>query len=122
MVAAWMSADTGVGPSMASGSQVCRGSCADLPQAPMNSSSAIPVAVAGGSVAAPLNTAAKSRVPSATHSHMIPSPNPKSPTRLTMNAFLRAGTAAGRVYQKPISRYEQSPTASQNTEAQTYEL
>ena len=38
MVAAWISADTGVGPSMASGSQVCRKSCADLPQAPMNSS------------------------------------------------------------------------------------
>src|SRR5690554_8086814 len=33
MVAAWMSADTGVGPAMASGSQVCSGSCADLPAA-----------------------------------------------------------------------------------------
>ena len=31
MVAAWISADTGVGPSIASGSQVCRPSCADLP-------------------------------------------------------------------------------------------
>ena len=30
-VAAWISADTGVGPSIASGSQVCRPSCADLP-------------------------------------------------------------------------------------------
>jgi hypothetical protein len=38
MVAAWMSADTGVGPSMASGSQVCSRNCADLPIAPMNSS------------------------------------------------------------------------------------
>ena len=37
MVAAWISAETGVGPSMASGSQVCRPSCADLPIAPMNS-------------------------------------------------------------------------------------
>ncbi len=36
MVAAWISADTGVGPSIASGSQVCRKSCADLPMAPMN--------------------------------------------------------------------------------------
>jgi hypothetical protein len=33
MVAAWMSADTGVGPSMASRSQACSGTCADLPQA-----------------------------------------------------------------------------------------
>ena len=31
---------TGVGPAMASGSQVCRGSCADLPTAPPRSSSA----------------------------------------------------------------------------------
>ena len=38
MVAAWISAETGVGPSMASGSQVCSGTCADLPMAPMNSS------------------------------------------------------------------------------------
>jgi hypothetical protein len=29
-----MRADTGVGPSMASGSQTCRGNCADLPTAP----------------------------------------------------------------------------------------
>ena len=34
MVAAWIRAETGVGPSMASGSQVCSGSCADLAKAP----------------------------------------------------------------------------------------
>ena len=38
IVAAWMSAETGVGPSIASGSQVCSRNCADLPIAPMNSS------------------------------------------------------------------------------------
>ena len=38
MVAAWISAETGVGPSIASGSQVCRPSWADLPMAPTNSS------------------------------------------------------------------------------------
>src|SRR5215218_5861540 len=37
MVAAWIRADTGVGPSMASGSQVWRKNWADLPIAPMNS-------------------------------------------------------------------------------------
>ena len=37
IVAAWISADTGVGPSIASGSQVCRNSCADFPIAPTNS-------------------------------------------------------------------------------------
>ena len=35
MVAAWMRAETGVGPSMASGSHTCSGNCADLPTAPM---------------------------------------------------------------------------------------
>ena len=38
MVAAWISALTGVGPSMASGSQVCSGTCALLAAAPTNSS------------------------------------------------------------------------------------
>ena len=41
MVAAWIRAETGVGPSIASGSQVCRNNCADLPMAPMNSSTQI---------------------------------------------------------------------------------
>ena len=38
IVAAWIRALTGVGPSIASGSQVWRPSCADLPIAPTNSS------------------------------------------------------------------------------------
>ena len=37
MVAAWISAEIGVGPSMESGSQTCSGICADLPMAPTNS-------------------------------------------------------------------------------------
>src|SRR5277367_5694509 len=36
MVAAWISAEIGVGPSMESGSHMCRGICADLPMAPTN--------------------------------------------------------------------------------------
>src|SRR5687767_406934 len=36
MVAAWISAEMGVGPSIESGSQTCSGTCADLPMAPMN--------------------------------------------------------------------------------------
>src|SRR6185503_18277552 len=35
--------------------------------------------------------------------------------RLTTNAFFPACAADGRVYQKPISRYEQTPTPSQPT-------
>ena len=42
-----MSADTGVGPSMASGSQMNSGIWADLPTAPRNSSSVMAVRVVG---------------------------------------------------------------------------
>src|SRR5215213_11907356 len=45
MVAAWMSADTGVGPSIASPSQDCNGTWADLPHAASNSSSPMAVNV-----------------------------------------------------------------------------
>ncbi len=37
IVAAWISAEIGVGPSIESGSQTCSGAWADLPIAPMNS-------------------------------------------------------------------------------------
>jgi len=37
MVAAWISAEIGVGPSIESGSQTCSGTCALLPMAPTNS-------------------------------------------------------------------------------------
>ena len=55
IVAAWISAETGVGPSIASGSQKYSGSCADLPTAPRNSRAAIAVAVV--CVSAPLDAA-----------------------------------------------------------------
>ena len=45
MVAAWIRADTGVGPSMASGSQLNSGIWADLPVAARNRSSTAAVAV-----------------------------------------------------------------------------
>ncbi len=44
MVAAWISAEIGVGPSMESGSQTCSGTWALLPIAPMNSRMPITVA------------------------------------------------------------------------------
>ena len=45
MVAAWMRAETGVGPSMASGSQLNSGICADLPEAASSRARTISVAV-----------------------------------------------------------------------------
>src|SRR3954447_24553700 len=44
IVAAWINADTGVGPSIASGSQKYSGSWALFPVAPRNSRAAMPVA------------------------------------------------------------------------------
>ena len=46
MVAAWISAETGVGPAIASPSQDCSGNCADLPQAPSSSSRPIAASTA----------------------------------------------------------------------------
>src|SRR6476619_752978 len=48
MVAAWISAEMGVGPSMESGSHTCSGTCADLPMAPMNRQMQINVATDQG--------------------------------------------------------------------------
>ncbi len=45
MVAAWIRAETGVGPSIASGSQLKRGIWADFPVAAKNNSSTAAVAV-----------------------------------------------------------------------------
>ena len=46
MVAAWIKALTGVGPSIASGSQTCSGTWPDFPAAPQKMSSAIAVEAA----------------------------------------------------------------------------
>src|SRR5207247_8850034 len=48
MVAAWMSADTGVGPSIASGSQTNSGICADLQVASRNTDSVLAELVTHG--------------------------------------------------------------------------
>ena len=66
IVAAWIRADTGVGPSIASGNQVCSGNWPDLPHAPSSSSS--PIAAATPLVALPpgpkcANTPANDVVP-----------------------------------------------------------
>src|SRR6266550_5115513 len=56
IVAAWIRADTGVGPAIASGSQVYKGICADLPVAPTKSSSVMPVNTPTEAPVAPPNT------------------------------------------------------------------
>src|SRR5439155_1624238 len=119
IVAAWMSADTGVGPSIASGSHTYSGIWADLPVAPTNNRSAI-VETVPNVVSLPYGTRAraisrKSSVPKWTKASSTPRMKPKSPMRLTMNAFLPASEAVFFSYQNPINRYEHSPTPSQPT-------
>ena len=123
IVAAWISAETGVGPSIASGSQVCRPSCADLPIAPMNSRMHSTVAVSNrwprNPMVDPARPGASCRicgietVPNTRNVAKMPSIKPRSPTRLTTKAFIAAALALGLRNQNPMRRYEASPTPSQ---------
>ncbi len=114
MVAAWISADTGVGPSIASGNHVCKPSCADLPIAPTNSSRQSTVIVSARKPRKPmvepamLGAAARiagiDTVLNTRKVPKMPSMKPRSPTRLTTKALIAAALAVGLRNQKPISR------------------
>jgi hypothetical protein len=110
MVAAWMRADTGVGPSMASGSQTCSGICALLPQAPTNRRRQTmvmgPNCQSDSSVreVALLTRSTRSSVPKRWNAMIMPRIRPASPMRFTMNAFLPASDALFFVNQKPMRR------------------
>ena len=103
IVAAWMSAETGVGPSIASGSQTWSGNWADLPTAPMKRHSAATVMIPGlffsTSANGPPVTKASRRL-SMFRSPLfrpkrikIPIMKPKSPIRFVRKAFLQASAA-----------------------------
>ena len=121
MVAAWIRADTGVGPAIASGSQTPSGICALLPVQPRNRRSVISVAISvERTVCAPELIALYSSVPKLRNRRNIASRTPKSPIRLTTNAFIAASPVQVMLvpsnflsYQKPINRYEARPTPSQ---------
>ena len=121
MVAEWTSAETGVGPSMASGSQMCSGNWALLPIAPAARPSANSVSIVWPSTPSATSSttsvlmAAISSVPARSQIRISAASRPRSPRRVTMNAFLAAAAAAGRWNQKPIRKYEAAPTSSQKT-------
>jgi len=99
-----MSADTGVGPSIASGSQTYSGIWALLPVAPMNRnrqmSESVPKPAASTGIAAAASaTARKSSVPKVKKTRKMPRMKPQSPIRLTMKAFLPASDALFFSYQ-----------------------
>src|SRR3954466_2773965 len=115
MVAAWISAEAGVGPAIASGSQVYSGICADFPVQPRNRKRvmAVTVALPAGRIAGALATIPVNvSVPKECQIMNIATRNPKSPIRLTMNAFLPASALTLSLNQNPINRYEQRPTPS----------
>src|SRR6266508_1483837 len=76
MVAAWIRADTGVGPAIASGSQTYSGNWALLPVQARNSSSATAVAVPVASPLARPKTSSKSRLPTVAKTRNIASRKP----------------------------------------------
>ena len=112
MVAAWINALTGVGPSIASGSHTYSGICADLPVAPTKSNNAIVVSTGAPAASACALSAPSSawRIPElaavsvspaevnrivakVTAVSKMPRMNPASPMRFTMKAFLPASEA-----------------------------
>ena len=95
MVAAWISAETGVGPAIASPSQLCSGNCADLPQAPSRRNRPRAVTAPWLAWPTPALTDAKSTFPNCQNMIMIATESPRSPTRLATNALLAAVANAG---------------------------
>src|SRR6478672_7573384 len=92
IVAAWIRALTGVGPSIASGSQVWSGICADFANAPTSSSTqpATRSPLLGALPNAPASVAWKafrnSSDPVCLKMKYVPSTSPTSPTTLITNA------------------------------------
>ena len=112
IVAAWIKADTGVGPSIASGSQVCKPIWADLPTAPKNKKIEINSIVSVGQNGTKVLITAKSSEWKTIKIKLIPVSKNRSPILLIINALVAALPAWARVCQKPISKYEHKPTPS----------
>ena len=106
IVAAWIRAETGVGPAIASGSQTKSGICADLPTAPRKRKRQIAVATTlpTESSAATAPTPTKESASKFANMRNIATRNPKSPMRFTMKAFFPASAFALSLNQNPISR------------------
>jgi hypothetical protein len=105
MVAAWIKAETGVGPSIASGSHIWNGNMADLPTPPINTkiidhviteSPRKPIPVPWV-IADPVGLVRemKSNVFVLKDKIRIPIKKPRSANLVTINAFLEALTADG---------------------------
>ncbi len=96
MVAAWMSALEGVGPSIAFASQVPRGSCADLPIAPHSNSRQMLVSTPGDIESTAAKTSSNRRLPVWTTRRNMATSRAASPTLFMTNALVPACAATER--------------------------
>ncbi len=117
MVAAWIRADAGVGPSMASGSQSWKGTSPDLPATPMITPTR-PM-VSASSWPGAVRTATRSVLRARTASATSPTTIAMSATRVTRNALYAARRASGRSLSCPMSSHEHQPMTSQPTSTST---
>ena len=90
MVAAWINAETGVGPAIASPSHACNGNCADFPVAASNNIRPIAVSAPCEEPSAASLTPINETVPIVAKAIMIANESPMSPTRLAIKAFFEA--------------------------------
>src|SRR3546814_11890820 len=115
MVAAWISAEIGVGLSIESGSHTCSGTCADLTIAPTNRQMQITVAMDHSwpemidttcpppiLLLALANTVEYSSVPQQYLTPATPRTTPHSPTHCNRNALRSVNTTVERLNQKQI--------------------
>ena len=107
-MAAWIRAETGVGPAIASGSQTCSGNCADFPTVPPNSRSAAIEMNSGETSPRPSSCETSLMFvvvnPVAAIRAMMPNMNGMSPMRVVMNALIAALEFSLTSHQWPISR------------------
>ena len=108
IVAAWIRAETGVGPAIASGSHTCSGNCADLPTVPPNSRSAAIDTNSGETTPRPMISPISWMFvvvkPVTAINAMMPNMNGTSPIRVVMNALIAAFEFSFSSHQWPISR------------------
>ena len=110
MVAAWIRAEIGVGPSIASGNQTCKGNWADFAIGPKKTKKQSIKAAHIGNVFSdndceiPIAMSLKSKLLVAQNNPKMPNNKPKSPTLLTTKAFWAAWAAPSRSYQKPTNK------------------
>src|SRR5918994_4468283 len=115
MVAAWISAETGVGPAMASGNQVWRMNWPDFDITAASSASEATSSVVWlmSPATAWLLMSTIENVPPAAQNRMItPQISQTSPTRLVRNALRAASLLGFSSHQWPIRTKEQTPTNS----------